>query len=238
VTETDLELPGGRTLHVYDTAGQGGEDRLPVLWHHGTPNLGALPEPLLPLGVPVLLLHGGQDRVAPSIHARWLAGAIPSAELCSARRTATSRSPPPPPLPSAGSASALQGTTVLGGERHEGSRRLTCALVGSGRRESNPHRELGKLPRAAPYRLILLLGGHTHGPWLSVADRRRPVRRARRGTAGEVSWRARGGDGFQVGQRVRNVLGDQQPRRQAAKGRSSPPADQRSAQDSRIDPGH
>jgi pimeloyl-ACP methyl ester carboxylesterase len=30
---------------------------------------------------PVLLLHGGQDRVAPSSHARWLATRIPSAEL-------------------------------------------------------------------------------------------------------------------------------------------------------------
>ena len=46
VTETDLELPGGRTLHVYDTAGDGGEDRLTVFWHHGTPNLGPPPEPL------------------------------------------------------------------------------------------------------------------------------------------------------------------------------------------------
>ncbi len=36
-----------------------------------------------PAGVnaPVLLLHGGQDRVAPSAHARWLSGTIPAAEL-------------------------------------------------------------------------------------------------------------------------------------------------------------
>lgn len=46
VTETDLALPGGRTLHVYDT---GGPARLTVFWHHGTPNLGAPPGPLLPL---------------------------------------------------------------------------------------------------------------------------------------------------------------------------------------------
>ena len=31
--------------------------------------------------VPVLLLHGGQDRVVPSAHARWLASRIPSAVL-------------------------------------------------------------------------------------------------------------------------------------------------------------
>ena len=46
VTEIDLELPDGRTLHVYDTAGEDG--RLAVLWHHGTPNLGPPPEPLFP----------------------------------------------------------------------------------------------------------------------------------------------------------------------------------------------
>jgi pimeloyl-ACP methyl ester carboxylesterase len=46
VTETDLALPGERTLHVYDT---GGPARLTVFWHHGTPNTGAPPGPLLPL---------------------------------------------------------------------------------------------------------------------------------------------------------------------------------------------
>ncbi|HEV3497620.1 MAG TPA: alpha/beta hydrolase, partial [Actinomycetes bacterium] len=45
-TETDVELPDGRAVHVYDTAVDGG--RLAVLWHHGTPNLGPPPEPLLP----------------------------------------------------------------------------------------------------------------------------------------------------------------------------------------------
>lgn len=43
VTETDLTLGDGRVLHVYDT---GGGDRLPVVWHHGTPNIGAPPVPL------------------------------------------------------------------------------------------------------------------------------------------------------------------------------------------------
>jgi pimeloyl-ACP methyl ester carboxylesterase len=31
--------------------------------------------------VPVLLLHGGLDRIAPPAHARWLAGRLPAAEL-------------------------------------------------------------------------------------------------------------------------------------------------------------
>jgi len=44
LTERDLTLPDGRTLHVYDTGGQ--DARLTVLWHHGTPNVGRPPEPL------------------------------------------------------------------------------------------------------------------------------------------------------------------------------------------------
>jgi pimeloyl-ACP methyl ester carboxylesterase len=47
VTETDLALDDGRTLHVYDT-GPASEGALTVLWHHGTPNLGAPPAPLFP----------------------------------------------------------------------------------------------------------------------------------------------------------------------------------------------
>lgn len=43
--ETDLPLSDGRTLHVYDAA-PGDTGRLAVFWHHGTPNLGAPPEPL------------------------------------------------------------------------------------------------------------------------------------------------------------------------------------------------
>jgi pimeloyl-ACP methyl ester carboxylesterase len=48
VTETDLELSDGRTLHVYDAAAEDAATHLAVFWHHGTPNLGAPPEPLLP----------------------------------------------------------------------------------------------------------------------------------------------------------------------------------------------
>ncbi|MFC5835052.1 alpha/beta fold hydrolase [Nonomuraea insulae] len=48
IKEFDLALPDGRTLHVYDTDADDAADRLPVLWHHGTPNLGTPPEPLFP----------------------------------------------------------------------------------------------------------------------------------------------------------------------------------------------
>lgn len=46
VTETDLQLGDGRTLHLYDTCAEGVDARLTVVWHHGTPNTGAPPEPL------------------------------------------------------------------------------------------------------------------------------------------------------------------------------------------------
>jgi pimeloyl-ACP methyl ester carboxylesterase len=46
VTETDLKLGDGRTLHVYDTDVDDADGRLAVFWHHGTPNIGAPPEPL------------------------------------------------------------------------------------------------------------------------------------------------------------------------------------------------
>jgi pimeloyl-ACP methyl ester carboxylesterase len=45
-TEFDLELGDGRTLHVYDTGADEAAGRLAVFWHHGTPNIGAPPEPL------------------------------------------------------------------------------------------------------------------------------------------------------------------------------------------------
>jgi hypothetical protein len=48
VTQTDLLLRDGRTLHGYDALADGAEGRLAVFWHHGTPNPGAPPEPLLP----------------------------------------------------------------------------------------------------------------------------------------------------------------------------------------------
>jgi pimeloyl-ACP methyl ester carboxylesterase len=46
VTETDLELGDGRTLHAYDTGAHDAAGRLAVFWHHGSPNIGAPPKPL------------------------------------------------------------------------------------------------------------------------------------------------------------------------------------------------
>ena len=57
-TELDVTLPDGRTLHAYDTGGSG----LPVLWQHGTPNIGALPAPLLAAAERLGLRWVGHDR--------------------------------------------------------------------------------------------------------------------------------------------------------------------------------
>jgi pimeloyl-ACP methyl ester carboxylesterase len=48
LTETDLTLDDGRVLHVYDSGPPNAPDPLVVFWHHGTPNTGAPPGPLLP----------------------------------------------------------------------------------------------------------------------------------------------------------------------------------------------
>ncbi|MDX6220949.1 MAG: hypothetical protein QOD91_3 [Frankiales bacterium] len=45
VAEADLALGDGRTLHFYDAPVHNA--RLTVFWHHGSPNIGAPPEPLL-----------------------------------------------------------------------------------------------------------------------------------------------------------------------------------------------
>jgi pimeloyl-ACP methyl ester carboxylesterase len=48
LTESDIELGDGHTLHVYDT-GRSTDGRLAVFWHHGTPNIGQPPKPLFPI---------------------------------------------------------------------------------------------------------------------------------------------------------------------------------------------
>jgi len=47
ITERDIDLPGGRTVHVYDS-GDGGDTSTPTIyWHHGSPQVGVPPEPLV-----------------------------------------------------------------------------------------------------------------------------------------------------------------------------------------------
>ncbi|MFE2556560.1 alpha/beta fold hydrolase [Streptomyces sp. NPDC059352] len=48
MTEINLQLDDGRSLHVYDTDADDSDGRLVIFWHHGTPNIGAPPKPLLP----------------------------------------------------------------------------------------------------------------------------------------------------------------------------------------------
>src|SRR5918997_4929768 len=48
VTEPNVKLSDGRTLHAYDTGANDADDRLTVFWHHGSLNAGAPPEPLFP----------------------------------------------------------------------------------------------------------------------------------------------------------------------------------------------
>ncbi|MFJ9912141.1 alpha/beta fold hydrolase [Actinacidiphila glaucinigra] len=64
VTETDIALADGRTLHVYDTGPGGREDGAgtAVLWHHGTPNIGTPPEPLFAAAAERGLRWVGYDR--------------------------------------------------------------------------------------------------------------------------------------------------------------------------------
>lgn len=44
VREFDVALDDGRTLHADDAGGRA--DALTIVWHHGTPNIGAPPAPL------------------------------------------------------------------------------------------------------------------------------------------------------------------------------------------------
>jgi pimeloyl-ACP methyl ester carboxylesterase len=48
VTEADVELSDGRTLHYYDTREDESDTRVAVFWLHGSPNVGSPPEPLFP----------------------------------------------------------------------------------------------------------------------------------------------------------------------------------------------
>ncbi len=60
--ERDLELSDGRRLHIYDTRADDAYARLTIFWHHGTPNLGEPPEPLLPAAAQRGIRWIGYDR--------------------------------------------------------------------------------------------------------------------------------------------------------------------------------
>jgi pimeloyl-ACP methyl ester carboxylesterase len=64
VTEADVELSDGRTLHCYDTGEGRSDTRTPVFWHHGTPNVGSPPEPLFPAAAARGLRWVSYDRPA------------------------------------------------------------------------------------------------------------------------------------------------------------------------------
>jgi pimeloyl-ACP methyl ester carboxylesterase len=58
LAEFDVRLPDRRTLHVYDAGGDG----FPVVWLHGTPNLGPPPRPLADAAGRLGLRWLGYDR--------------------------------------------------------------------------------------------------------------------------------------------------------------------------------
>ncbi|GAA3998668.1 alpha/beta hydrolase [Deinococcus rubellus] len=66
MTQGDLSLKGGRTLHFYDhfhgAGGLGRTDLLAVFWQHGTPNIGAPPAPLFAAAERLGLRLVGHDR--------------------------------------------------------------------------------------------------------------------------------------------------------------------------------
>jgi pimeloyl-ACP methyl ester carboxylesterase len=60
--ELDVVLPDGRSLHAYDSRGDDDGNRLVVIWHHGTPNIGLPPEPLFAASTREGIAWVGYDR--------------------------------------------------------------------------------------------------------------------------------------------------------------------------------
>lgn len=60
--ELDLDSADGRVLHAYDLGATGRADELVVMWHHGTPNIGAPPEPLFETSRALGIRWIGYDR--------------------------------------------------------------------------------------------------------------------------------------------------------------------------------
>jgi pimeloyl-ACP methyl ester carboxylesterase len=80
--ETDLKLDRGSTLHVYATGADGG---LAVFWHHGTPNIGAPPEPLFAAADRLGIRWLSYDRPGYGRSTRSPGRDIASAATCTAR---------------------------------------------------------------------------------------------------------------------------------------------------------
>jgi hypothetical protein len=74
VTEADLELSDGRTLHCYDTREDESDARVAIFWHHGTPNVGSPPEPLFPAAAENGLRWVCYDRPPMAVRVRTPAG--------------------------------------------------------------------------------------------------------------------------------------------------------------------
>ncbi len=60
--EIDVLTADGRVLHAYDVGPTGRSDELVLLWHHGTPNVGAPPEPLFEAARSLGIRWIGYDR--------------------------------------------------------------------------------------------------------------------------------------------------------------------------------
>lgn len=60
ISELDIDLADGRTLHAYDTGPA--DAGLTVAWHHGTPNVGAPPKPLFATSSRLGIRWIGYDR--------------------------------------------------------------------------------------------------------------------------------------------------------------------------------
>lgn len=82
--ELDLTLPDGRTLHVYDTGPIGPDGGVAVVWHHGTPNLGAPPRPLFAAAAALGLRWVSYDRPGYGGSAPLPGRDVASAAACTA----------------------------------------------------------------------------------------------------------------------------------------------------------
>jgi pimeloyl-ACP methyl ester carboxylesterase len=79
VAETDVRLSDGRTAHVYDTGARDASGGITVVWHHGTPQIGEPPEPLVEAGHQHGIRWVGYDRPGDGGSPRQLDRTIGSA---------------------------------------------------------------------------------------------------------------------------------------------------------------